>query len=57
MVWSLDERLRADLAEAHKDKAGLLDFALCRRTDMLWVKLTCSFQLNPLTLSSRTPPL
>lgn len=40
MVWSLDERLRADLAEAHKDKAGLL----CRRTNMLWVKLTRNFR-------------
>lgn len=49
--------MRADLAEAHKAKAGLLDFALCRRMDLLWVKLTCNFQLIPLTLSPRAPPL
>lgn len=41
MVHSVDERLRA---EAHKKKAELLDFALCRRMDMLWVTLTCNFQ-------------
>lgn len=44
MVLSVDERLRADPAEAHKEKAALPDFALCRRTDVLWVKLTCNFQ-------------
>lgn len=53
MVHSVDERLRA---EAHKKKAELLDFALCRRMDMLWVTLTCNFQWNPLTLLSWTPP-
>lgn len=57
MVRSVAEGLRADFAEAHKEKAGLLDSALCRRTDVLWVKLTCNLQWNPLTLSSWTPPL
>jgi len=52
MVQRVDDRLRADPAEAHKEKAGLPDFALCRRMDVLWVKLTCNFQRNPLTLSS-----
>lgn len=44
MVRSVAEGLRADFAEAHKEKAGLLDSALCRRTDVLWVKLTCNLQ-------------
>lgn len=43
MVQSVNKRLSTDPAEAHKQKAGLLDVAFCR-TDMLWVKLICKFQ-------------
>lgn len=53
MLRSVDERLRADLAEVYKEKAGLLDFALCRRMDVL----TCNSQRTPLNVIMNSHPL